>query len=303
MALGKRSVIVIAVVAIATVLVVAGISAVLSSNNANASTSKIRVVAAENFWGSLISQIGGDYVEVTCIVSDPNADPHEYESTTSDAKEFATANYIIINGAGYDSWAENLISSGTSSGCVVLNVGALIGIYEGDNPHFWYSPGYVNLAVKEMKDDLTTMNPGHSEYFGRQYANLTASLQEYQNICAEIAEKYNGTEVAGSAEVVEYIADAANLSLVTSTDFMEAICEGYNPSVQSIVEFQEQLESGNVKVLIYSSQTETPITENMRTLAIEEGIPIVTVTHTMPSGMTFQEWMISEYDSLEAALS
>lgn len=302
MALGRKTVIVIAIVAMAALLMVAGISAMSSSKKEDAATSKIKVLAAENFWGDLISQIGGDRIEVDCIVSDPNADPHEYESTTSDAKDFATANYIIINGAGYDSWAENLISSGIRPDCKVLNVGDLIGVNEGENPHFWYSSTYVNQAVIEMKEDLQTLDPDHSTYYEQQYANLTLSLKGYQDICSEISGKYNGTKIAASAEVVEYIAEATDLDLITSTYFMEAICESYDPSAASIAEFQEQLKGGTVSVLIYSSQTVTPITESMKTLAIEEGIPIVYVTHTMPIGMTFQEWMYSEYGDLEDAL-
>jgi zinc/manganese transport system substrate-binding protein len=303
MALGRRTTMVIAMIALASILLMAGISVVLSSsNNANASSDKIKVVAAENFWGDLVSQLGGDHIEVDCIVSDPNADPHEYESTTSDAKEFAKANYIIINGAGYDSWAENLISSGTRQDCKVLNVGDLIGVKEGENPHFWYSSTYVNQAIEEMKKDLQILDPDHANYYEWQYANLTLSLKGYQDICSEISEKYNGTKIAASAEVVEYIAEATDLDLITSTDFMEAICESYDPSAASIVAFQEQLKSGTVSVLVYSSQTVTPITESMKMLAAEEEIPIVYVTHTMPVGMTFQEWMYSEYHDLEVAL-
>ena len=50
----------------------------------------IQVVAAENFWGSLVSQLGGIHVNVLSIVSDPNTDPHEYESNShhGDASRF-----------------------------------------------------------------------------------------------------------------------------------------------------------------------------------------------------------------------
>src|SRR5580692_6779134 len=73
----------------------------------------IQVVAAENFWGSLVSQLGGSRVSVVSVVSDPNADPHEYESNANTAKIFTTASYVILNGAGYDSWADKLLSAGT----------------------------------------------------------------------------------------------------------------------------------------------------------------------------------------------
>jgi len=297
----------IAIIAVAVILIVvlAGTTAAIlgSSDDTEKDKEKVQIVAAENYWGDLIAQLGGEYVEVNCIITDPNADPHEYESTTSDAKDFAKADYIIINGVGYDSWAEQLISSGTEEGCKVLNIGDLVGVEEGENEHIWFSKTYVNEAVTQMKDDLVALDPDHAAQYGSQYLNLTASLLEYQQICANISANFSGTKIAGSAEIVEYIADSTGLDLVTSEDFLEAICEGYDPPAASIAEFQEQLQSGTVKVLVYSTQTETPITENLRVLAVEEGVPIVYVTHTMPLNMTFQEWMVSFYNDLEEALS
>src|SRR5271169_788214 len=87
----------------------------------------IQVVAAENFWGSLVSQLGGSRISVVSVVSDPNADPHEYESNAGTARIFTTANYVILNGAGYDSWADKLLSAGTNTNRKVLNVADLLG--------------------------------------------------------------------------------------------------------------------------------------------------------------------------------
>src|SRR5512139_3798041 len=102
----------------------------------------IRVVAAENFWGSIASQLGGTNVSVYVIVNDPNADPHEYEATAADSVAVADANYVIINGAGYDTWAQKLIDANPRSGRRLLNVADLLGKKQGDNPHFWYHPDY-----------------------------------------------------------------------------------------------------------------------------------------------------------------
>jgi zinc/manganese transport system substrate-binding protein len=132
----------------------------LGTNNTSVTTNTtktIQTVAAENFWGSLVSQIGGTHVQVLSIVSDPNADPHEYESNTENARAVAMADYIVVNGAGYDSWANKLIGAGIKSDCKILNVAKLLGKKEGDNPHFWYDPDYVNLTVKQMKEDLISM--------------------------------------------------------------------------------------------------------------------------------------------------
>ena len=102
-----------------------------ANNNSVATntTKTIQIVAAENFWGSLVSQIGGTHVKVLSIVSDPNADPHEYENNTENARAFAMADYIVVNGAGYDSWANKLIGAGVKSDCKILNVAKLLGLF------------------------------------------------------------------------------------------------------------------------------------------------------------------------------
>lgn len=58
----------------------------------------IQVVAAENTWGSIAEQLGGKRVQVTSIISNPNADPHDYEPTVADARTFATADLVVYNG-------------------------------------------------------------------------------------------------------------------------------------------------------------------------------------------------------------
>ena len=146
-------------------------STISSSASSPSSTSTIQIVAAENFWGSLISQLGGTHVQVLSIVSDPNADPHEYESNTADAQAISNANFVIVNGAGYDDWALKIIAAGNNPNQKVLNVADLIGKKEGDNPHFWYSPVYVNETVNKMYSDLISIDPANTAYYTQQYAD------------------------------------------------------------------------------------------------------------------------------------
>ena len=264
----------------------------------------IQVVAAENFWGSLISQIGGTHVQVLSIVSDPNADPHEYESNTRTAMAVANAGYIIVNGAGYDDWATKLISAGVKPGCKVLNVATLLGKKNGDNPHFWYSPDYVNRTVKQMEEDLISIDPSNASYYEQNYANLELSLGPYQDRIAEISRQFNGTRVASTESVFQYLANAAGLNVVSPPAFTQAVSEGNDPPAQSVVEFEEQLNDGNVSLLVYNQQTVTPITENMKMLAAHDGIPIIGITETVqPPGVSFQDWMNSELISLQNALN
>jgi len=264
----------------------------------------IQIVAAENFWGSLISQLGGTHVQVLSIVSDPNADPHEYESNTDNARAIAGADYIIVNGAGYDSWADRLIGAGVKPDCKVLNVANLLGKKEGDNPHFWYSPVYMNQTVKQMESDLISIDPGNAAYYEQNYANLQLSLGQYLSRIAKIKQQFNGTQVAATEDIFAYLAEPAGLHLISPPAFTQAVAEGNDPPAQSIVQFEAQLKSGNVSVLVYNQQTVTPVTENMKKLAAEQGIPVVGITETIqPPDVSFQDWMNAELISLQNALN
>jgi zinc/manganese transport system substrate-binding protein len=287
------------------VLVVIALMVVTSKKPSTAlSNGKVNVVAAENFWGSLVSQIGGNKVNVLSIVSDPNADPHEYESSSKDARSVAQANYVIINGAGYDSWASKLISAGPSKSRKVLDVATLLGKKNGDNPHLWYSPTYVNKTVLQMERDLISIDPSASSYFKANYKTLTASLFGYQNRINQIKKQFAGTKVAATEDIFTYLAQAAGLNLISPPSFIQAVAEGNDPPANSVAQFQQQLESGQVKVLVYNLQTVTPLTNTIKQLAAQQNIPVIGVTETIqPPNISFQDWMKAELINLENALN
>jgi len=266
------------------------------------------VVAAENFWGSLVAQLGGNDTSVLSIVSDPNADPHEYEANITDAIGINDADLVIVNGVGYDQWALDLIAADDHPGQVVLNVGNLNGVTVGGgivsgNPHLWYNPIYVNHTVAAMFSDLVQIAPGDAAYFEQNYATLNASLASLFGEANDIKLHFAGTEVASTESIFVYLANFTDLDLVSPPEFMQAVAEGNDPSAQSVVDFQCQLESGNVKVLVYNEQTVTPITGQMRSLAAANNVTTVGVTETIqPSNVSFQAWMDAQYLQLYNAL-
>ncbi|HEY8999243.1 MAG TPA: zinc ABC transporter substrate-binding protein [Candidatus Saccharimonadales bacterium] len=285
-------------------IVAVGAFALVTARPTDSSNNKLQIVAGENFWGSLVSQLGGNKVNVTSVVSDPNADPHEYESNTKTARAFTTANYVILNGAGYDSWGDKLLSSSSNPQRKTLNVATLLGKKDGDNPHFWYNPAYVNKVIVQMDSDLISLEPSQKAYFEAQLASLQKSLQPYQNRIASIKQQFGGTKVAATEDIFAYLANAAGLNLISPQPFIEAVAEGNDPPTSSVATFQQQLQSNQPRVLIYNEQTVTPLTENMKSLAATQNIPIVGITETIqPPDTSFQDWMNGELMQLENALN
>jgi zinc/manganese transport system substrate-binding protein len=272
------------------------------------SSTVIDVVAAENFWGSLVAQLGGSHVSVASIITDPNTDPHEYQSNDSDAIAIQRAQYVILNNVGYDTWATQLVGSDGDTNQTVLNIGDYLGVLVSGgivtgNPHLWYNPAYVLQAVAWMYDNLTSIASGLTGYFTEQYDNLTASLHSLYGEISTIRADFAGTVVASTESIFVYLANATGLDLVSPPAFMEAVAEGNDPPDQSVVQFECQLESGHVRVLVFNAQTVTPVTTMMKQIAQDNNVSVISVTETIvPPATPFQQWMGGELNSLYVAL-
>ena len=272
--------------------------------DAPAAGKTLAIVAGENFWGSLVSQLAGKAGKVTSIVTDPNADPHDYESSSDDARVFATANYVVLNGAGYDTWAEKLLSGNPNPTRKVLTVADLLGKKEGDNPHFWYGPDYVTQVINQVEADLKKLDPSDSAYFDAQRAALNTAMAPYWGRLAEIKAKFAGTPVSSTESIFVYLAQYLQLDVISPPDFMKAVAEGNDPSAPSVAAFQEQLSSKQARVLVYNEQTSTAVTTNIKKLAANADIPVVGVTETVqPPDASFEQWFEGELDQLQNALN
>jgi zinc/manganese transport system substrate-binding protein len=265
---------------------------------------KLQVVAGENFWGSIAAELGGDQVSVTSIVSNPSVDPHEYESSAADARAFATADYAILNGAGYDDWGSKLLAANPSSGRHVLVIADLLGKKAGDNPHFWYNPGWVKQVASRITADYQAFRAANANFFASQHDAFGRALEPYQDAIAQLQAKHPAVPIGSTESIFVYMAQALGLNLVSPPDFMQAISEGNDPPAQSVAAFQRQIEQHQIKVLIYNTQTSTPITDNLKQLAGRNNIGVVGISETVePATASFEDWQLKQLTALQAALS
>ena len=272
---------------------------------AGASSGKtLQVIAGENFWGSIAAQLGGSQVSVTSIVTNPNTDPHEYESSATDARAFATADYVILNGAGYDDWGQKLLSGNPSQSRKVLTVADLLGKKAGDNPHFWYNPAWVEKVADRITADYQALDAADSGYFTQQRQALATAMKPYHDAIAHIQSTFKGVPVGSTESIFVYMAQALGVNLISPPEFMQAISEGTDPPAQTVAEFQNQISHHQIKALVYNTQTSTPITENLKQMASQNGIPVVGISETAePPTASFQDWQTKQLNSVQAALS
>jgi zinc/manganese transport system substrate-binding protein len=264
---------------------------------------KIHVVAGENFYGDLVSRIGGDLVTVTSILSDPNVDPHTYESSPQNAQAVADAVLVVKNGLGYDAFLDKLLDASPRSDRKVIDVQALLGLADGVNPHVWYDPQTMPKVARAVADALEELAPNSKTAIE---ANLKTYLDSFAPLTAKIADlraRYPGTPVAYTEPVPGYLLDALGFVVLTPAGFARSIEAGTDPAPSDVAAQSDLLTGHKVKLLLYNSQATSPVTESVKTLAGQSGVPVVGVSETMPVGTGgFVDWQLAQLDAIESAL-
>jgi zinc/manganese transport system substrate-binding protein len=263
---------------------------------------KIKVVAAENFYGEVAQAVGGDRVAVVSILNDPNVDPHEYEPTADASRAVAEAQVIVYTGIGYDDWMDRLIRANTSGRAkLTVAVGSgLLGRTAGDNPHVWYDPAAMpGLAVK-LADLLGQLDPANALEYRDRARSYIAALTPMND---EIARLKQPAPVAidASEPVFDYMADALNLKM-NDPGFAKAIEEGNDPNASDVIRLQNDIRNRRIRLFVYNIQTNSPTVANMVQLAEANGIPVVKVTETEPAGENYLQWMTAQLDQVARAL-
>jgi zinc/manganese transport system substrate-binding protein len=253
----------------------------------------------------VISQIGGKYVRVQAIETDPNTDPHSFEASPEVARKIAGARLIVVNGVGYDDWAGKIMSAAPRPDRKVINVQKLLGLADDTaNPHLWYDPRTMPAVAKAVGDALAGLDPAHAAYFRAGAKKFVASLAPWNAAIAAFKAKYDKTPVAVTEPVADYLLQAMGFDILTPFSLQKAIMDGTDPSPQDVTT-QTGLFSGNkVKLFAYNQQVTDTLTETFLAAARKAGTPVVGVYETMPMpGYTYQSWMLAEVTALEQAVT
>ncbi len=262
----------------------------------------VKVVAAENFYGDMASQIGGANIAVTSILSNPDDDPHLFEASPETAKALSDAKVVIVNGVDYDPWMEKLISAHKAPDRKEIIVARLVGHKAGDNPHLWYDPAYMKAAAKALVADLIAVDPAHKADYEQGEAKFLDSLKPLDDKIATMHKSYAGQPITASEPVFGYQAGLIGLR-VHNEKYALAVMNNAEPTPSEVAAFEDDLKGHKVKVMMYNAQASEPAVGKLVQLAKDNNIPVVGVSETEPPNSTYQDWMMGQLNALDKALA
>ena len=305
----------IGVAAVIALVAPVGLSACSSNDTSDTATSSpssaagrgcpatpVNVVVSVDQWGDIVRELGGDCAEVTTVLASSSVDPHDFEPSPADAATFAKAQLVVVNGADYDPWASKFAAT-SAQNAPVVDAGEVTTTEEGTNPHLWYSPSAVNAVSDAVTAELSKLAPDAKNYFAEQRSAFTTSMEPYDKLLADIKAGASGKTYAATESVFDYTAEDVGLVNRTPQGYQTASANESDPSPADLEAFRRALADRQINVLIYNTQTEGSVPEQIRSAAEAAGVPVVDVTETVPPGTTsFEAWQVAQLNALAKAL-
>ncbi|MDH6196329.1 zinc/manganese transport system substrate-binding protein [Mycobacterium frederiksbergense] len=265
----------------------------------------VNVVVSVDQWGDIVKELGGACAKVTTVLAGSSVDPHDFEPSPADAAKFQGAQLVVINGGHYDEWASKLAQS-TAPNAIVISAVSATGEDGHDhaiNPHAWYSPTAVTGVADAVTEELSQLAPETKDYFAQRRAEFTNSMQPYRQLIADIKAKATGKRYAATESVFDDMAAAVGLVNQTPAGYQAALSNHADPSPADLHAFLGLLADRGVDVLIFNTQTEGSLPNQIRAAAESAGVPVVDITETVaPGADSFEAWQVDQLTALAKAL-
>lgn len=262
------------------------------------------IVAAESTYGAIASEIGGTHVRVLSLIRNPNVDPHAFEASPSVAQTIGVARLVVQNGLGYDGFMNDIEAATASPRRRVIDVQRLLHLPDSTaNPHLWYRPDAMPALAAALVRELSALQPAHHAYFAANARRFDASLRPWLDALARFRTAHPGAPVATTEPVGDYLLSAAGARNLTPWTLQADIMNGVDPAAQQITLQMRLLREHRVGALVYNQQVTSTVTQHFLTAARAAGVPVVGVYETMPSGYSYQRWMLAETQALQRAFT
>lgn len=268
------------------------------------------VVASTDVWGSVARAIAGDHAKVTSIITGAAADPHSFEASPADATAIIDATLVVYNGGGYDQWVDDILTS--HPGVASIDAYALRNAAAPDDPasastgppneHVFYDLDTAKAVAATVADRLAGDDPGHIADYQSNAQTFSREADVVGQIEKSIRTMHPGATIVATEPVAHYLVTAADLTDKTPPGFTSAVEQDTDPAPVDVAAMLDLISGRQVDAVLINPQTATAVTKKIRAAADSAGVPIVTITETLPAGTDYLAWQRDTASRLAAAL-
>jgi zinc/manganese transport system substrate-binding protein len=259
---------------------------------------ELRIVASLNVYGDIAATIAGPDARVTSIIDDPSADPHGFEANPRVQLELAEADLVILNGGGYDDFADEMLEASGNTTAIVIHAVEVTRIDASENEHVWYD--YTSMTDLAHEIVVALNGISRDSAYSERERELNGEIRGLLERLVALGLDHLGAGVIVTEPVPLYLVQNAALKNLTPPDFTEAIEQDTDvpPALlQQVLDLVPQ-----ASVVIVNGQTGGPQTDAVIAAAEDGDVPWFDVTETLPEGLGYVEWQAGILDVLEQSL-
>ena len=302
-------------------LAIAAAMTLTSCSAAETGSSTPTIVATTNVWANVAEQIAGDNFVVTALINDPAKDPHSFEASARDQLAVSESSIFIMNGGGYDEFAEVLA---TAAKVEPFNVYEL---HEGEHgaehsdehseegdhageeghegehahdgsDHIWYDLHVAELTAELLASKMSELQPENAAEFT---ANAEAFVAEIAALEVRVSAFGANLNYFEAHPLATLLFNELGFTNVTPEGFAEAEEAGLEPSVKIMSDATTLIEQNKIDFLAVNRQVTSPSLEKLKTLAEEKSVAVLTFDELLGDGQSYQDWFAAVLTELEAA--
>lgn len=262
------------------------------------STDQIQVVASLDFYAEPARAILGKSGKVISLINSASVDPHDYQATTTDAKQVANADVVIMNGAGYDSWLDKLVQANDQRPQLVNVAQNIAHLPAGGNEHLWYDFTVMPKLTRRLVKLFSKKKPQQRAVFQRNGQRYLAKLKKLQKQQDRLRQELQDQPVMITEPVFNYVLSSLGMRIV-NPDFAQAIENGADPKPADLQKMQRQLDHRQVRFLVVNAQVSNPVIADLAKRAKQHYVPVLKVTETLPAKDNYVSWMMAQLADLQ----
>lgn len=211
-------------------------------------------------------------VEVVNITGTVTGCLHDYHLTTNDLKRLHDAEVLVVNGAGMESFLEQVIEQQPDLKIVDASrdIKLMKDEHGHENAHVWVSVSLAMQQVQNIADQLAELDPENAHAYRE---NASRYLKELEALRGEMRNKLEGVpnkDIVTFHEAFPYFANEFGLNIVAVVEREP----GSEPSAAELAKTIEIIRQSGVKAIFVEPQYSTKAAE---TIARETGSRVYTL--------------------------